>query len=152
MVKDRRALARRLSPLLAIPDSMILAKMKDAKRFPTIRTDMNFSQKEALAKAKIGEVGIVQQQKRVYPNGDLARSLLGAVNKAERGTAGLELTFDRELTGESANGRFSGRHRQSIYRRSASKGWPRSTSSSPLIAPPSFTRRNSSQKPWPSIP
>ncbi len=123
MVKDRRALARRLSPLLAIPDSMILAKMKDAKRFPTIRTDMNFSQKEALAKAKIGEVGIVQQQKRVYPNGDLARSLLGAVNKAERGTAGLELTFDRELTGESAKREvFRDGTGQTIYRRSASQG------------------------------
>lgn len=123
MVGDRRALARRLSPLVALPESMVLARMKTAKRFATVRTDLSFPEKEALAKAKFGEVGILQEQERFYPNGDLARSLLGAVNKADRGTAGLELTFDRELTGESAKREvFRDGTGQNIYRRSSSEG------------------------------
>ncbi len=46
-------------------------------------------------------VGLQADELRSYPNGALARTLLGEVNHEGRGAAGLELAFDKEITGRA---------------------------------------------------
>lgn len=127
MVKDRRRLARDLSAPLKLPEDELLRKMGEARRFPWLKTDMTYGESESLKKsladAKLGCIGIVQAQRRVYPNGDLARSILGSVSLAGAGASGLELSFDRELLGESAKREVTRDGMgNSIYRRSSSDG------------------------------
>ncbi|MEK7389157.1 MAG: penicillin-binding protein 2 [Elusimicrobiota bacterium] len=101
MVKDPHAFAARLAPLLQIPAAEIERKTRAAQRFAWIKTHMGQAEFSALADARVEGLGLVPAQERVYPNGDLARSVLGLIGTEGRGLAGLELSQDSRLRGRA---------------------------------------------------
>lgn len=101
MVRDAQALAARLSPLLKLPASELAGKIRGPGRFAWLKTRMSYEEARAVSAARAPGVGLVPSQERFYPNASLARSLLGAVNSEGRGAAGIELAFDRRLTGKA---------------------------------------------------
>jgi cell division protein FtsI/penicillin-binding protein 2 len=56
---------------------------------------------QKLTEARVEGVGIVPKSERVYPNGDLARGLLGLVGTEGKGLSGLELSQDKRLRGRA---------------------------------------------------
>ncbi len=54
-----------------------------------------------LAAEEIEYASVVRESTREYPQGELGRSLLGAVDPDEQGTGGLELTYNYLLSGQS---------------------------------------------------
>jgi len=52
----------------------------------------------ALRRRGFSWVGLETDEKRHYPNGSLARPVLGLVNHQGRGATGIELTFDAEIS------------------------------------------------------
>ncbi|MDE2492072.1 MAG: penicillin-binding protein 2 [Elusimicrobia bacterium] len=123
MVKDPAAFGARLAPLLGLPARALAAKARGSGRFAWLKKGLSASQADALRRARVRGVGVVPIQRRVYPNGDLARGVLGLVGTDGRGLAGVELTLDSRLRGTP--GRFdlirdgAGR---TIYKRVAEDG------------------------------
>ncbi|HEX4046488.1 MAG TPA: penicillin-binding protein 2 [Elusimicrobiota bacterium] len=99
MVKNPAAFAARLAPLLGVPARELAARVRDANRFAWLKTGMTAEQSDALRAARVDGVGIVPVEQRVYPNGDLARGVLGLVGTEGKGLAGAELTLDKRLRG-----------------------------------------------------
>ncbi|OGR96124.1 MAG: hypothetical protein A2V88_00195 [Elusimicrobia bacterium RBG_16_66_12] len=100
MVKDVDAFAAKLAPALNLPASEIARKTRGAVRFAWLKTKMDAAEVEALKHdGKVAGVGVAPIQERLYPNGDLARGVLGLVGTEGRGLAGAELTLDKRLRG-----------------------------------------------------
>lgn len=101
MVKDPAAFGAKLAPLLRLPASEIARKTRAANRFAWLKTNMTQEDHRLLVEARVEGLGLVPAQERVYPNGDLARGVLGLVGTEGRGLAGLELSQDKRLTGRA---------------------------------------------------
>lgn len=101
MVKDVEGFAEKLSPVLGLPASVIARKTRAHDRFSWLKVKMDPAQVESLRRAKIPAVGISNVQERIYPNGALARGVLGLVGTEGRGLAGAELILDKRLRGTS---------------------------------------------------
>ncbi len=101
MVKDPNAFGAKLAPLLEIPASEIARKTRSAVRFAWIKTRMTQEEFEKLTEARVEGLGLVPARERVYPNGELARGVLGLVGAEGKGLAGLELSQDKRLSGRA---------------------------------------------------
>jgi cell division protein FtsI (penicillin-binding protein 3) len=100
MVPDVRVVAGRLAPLLKLSSAEIARRYRQGgARSVVLRRDLSFEESQALAQAKIDGVGVEAGEQRFYPNGDLARSLLGQISSDGRGASGVELALDSRLTG-----------------------------------------------------
>lgn len=100
MIKDFGAVARKLSPLVGVPAKELARRYKAGGRFPWLALKLSFEQSQAVSKARIEGLGLAPRQERVYPNGALARSVLGQVNSEGRGQSGVELSLNERLTGK----------------------------------------------------
>lgn len=100
MVKDPAAFAAKLSGALGLSAREIEAKVRSSGRFAVLKSGMTAEQSEAVKRVRVDGVGLVPLQQRVYPNGDLARGVLGLVGTEGKGLAGAELTLDKRLRGE----------------------------------------------------
>ena len=101
MVKDPDAFGARLAPLLEVPAAEIARKTRAAHRFAWLKTKMSLEDFQKLSNARVEGLGLVPAQERVYPNGTLARGVLGLVGAEGKGLAGLELSQDKRLTGRA---------------------------------------------------
>jgi len=99
MVKDADAFASKLAPVLRLPAAELARKTRSAGRFSWLKTKMDAPEVEALKRAKVDGVGIAPIQERVYPNGELARGVLGLVGSEGRGLSGAEMTLEKRLRG-----------------------------------------------------
>jgi len=100
MVKDPAAFAAKLAGALGLSAREIEAKVRSSGRFAVLKSGMTAEQSEAVKRVRVDGVGLVPLQQRVYPNGDLARGVLGLVGTEGKGLAGAELTLDKRLRGE----------------------------------------------------
>jgi cell division protein FtsI (penicillin-binding protein 3) len=100
MVKDPAAFAAKLAPRINAPAAEIAAKTRAATRFAWLKTGLSEEQAEAVRAARIEGAGLAPALQRVYPNGELARGVLGLVGEEGRGLSGLELTLEKRLRGE----------------------------------------------------
>lgn len=99
MIKDPAQFSSRLAPLLKMPAAEIDRKIREGSRFPTLKRGLDSEESAALAAARVSGLGIVPTQERAYPNGDLARAVIGLVGAEGRGLAGLELSQEKRLRG-----------------------------------------------------
>ena len=99
MVADIRPLAPRLGRLLGLSTAEIAKRYSHGgDRVAALRRDLSYEESQAVSQAKIEGIGIESSQERFYPNGELARSLLGQVTSDGRGAAGIELSLDSRLS------------------------------------------------------
>lgn len=101
MVKDPAAFGAKLAPLLGMPASEIARKTRAATRFAWLKTKMTQEVQQKLSEAKVEGLGLVPAVERVYPNGDLARGVLGLVGAEGKGLAGVELSQEKRLAGRA---------------------------------------------------
>ena len=94
-VRDLSALAS----ALAIPGKELQAKFRKSKSFVVVKKDIGRAQAEAVKALKLKGVLLEARQNRYYPSGNLARNILGVVG-ADRGLTGIELLYDKVLTGQ----------------------------------------------------
>jgi cell division protein FtsI (penicillin-binding protein 3) len=100
MLKDPAGMARRLAPALGMPASELERKARAADRFCWLKTGLDFPQAQAVQAAKVDCVGLTPAARRVYPNEDLGRSVLGQVGMEGKGLAGIELSQEKRLRGK----------------------------------------------------
>jgi cell division protein FtsI/penicillin-binding protein 2 len=101
MVKDPNAFGMKLAPLLKLPGAEIARKTRAAYRFAWLKTRLTQEEFQKLTEARIEGLGLVPAQERVYPNGDLARGVLGLVGAEGNGLAGIEMSQNKRLNGRA---------------------------------------------------
>lgn len=101
MVKNPRDTARKLSKILGIPTQTIQKRLtKKKSRFVWLGRQFYEDVKLKVQKLKNPGLGIVEEPKRIYPNGTLLGQTLGFVGRDGHGLEGLEKQFNKSLKGE----------------------------------------------------
>lgn len=101
MVKDVDQFSARVARTLGMKDAEIADKVRKASRFAWLKTGLDTETADALKASRIDGIGIVSISERVYPNGDLGRSVLGLVGTEGHGMAGVEYSLDGKLRGNA---------------------------------------------------
>ncbi|HAH07258.1 MAG TPA: peptidoglycan glycosyltransferase [Elusimicrobia bacterium] len=104
-VPEPRSAVRRACRILAADPAPLLARLKPGRRFLWLKRKMAPDETDRLRyevqRDSLAYIGFVSDERRTYPNGDLLKPVLGGVNTDEKGLSGVELAFDRELSGRS---------------------------------------------------
>lgn len=99
IIYDRGALATRLSKILNLnPQELGLTLRKD-KGFVWVKRHLSPDEVSEIRKLGREQLGLVEEYKRVYPNGPLASHLIGFTDIDNNGLEGLELYYDQYLRG-----------------------------------------------------
>ncbi len=108
IIKNKKRSAKKLAKILKIPYARVYKKIKSKKRrFTWLKRRANTDIKDLINKAQIHGVSIVEEPKRIYPNGQLLSQTLGFVGSEEQGLEGLELKFDKHLRGQKRKVRMN---------------------------------------------
>lgn len=102
VVKNPRALARRLAPILNEDARSLARKLSGKKNFIWLRRKIDPARSDrvrALGLKK--ELGILRESRRFYPNKALAGPLLGFTGMDNEGLEGIERQYDNVLRGVS---------------------------------------------------
>ena len=102
LLPDRAAAAKLLGARLKEPPAQVLQRLERGRRFAWVKRHAR-PEEVALALAlKLPGVSVVKEPRRFYPQRELAAQVLGMVGHEGRGLEGVELAFDDELSGQSA--------------------------------------------------
>lgn len=100
VIKNTESTAQKLSSLLKISKNRILKKIKNKKkRFVWIKRHLSEKEKTKIDQWSIYGLGLIEESKRVYPNGVLMSQVLGFTGSSGRGLEGLEFMYDDILRG-----------------------------------------------------
>lgn len=103
-MKDRAETARQLAGYLQIPEAEIVAALESEKRYVRIgKEKLNQGQALEVKELKLKGVSVEETVKRVYPKENLAAHILGLTAEDGMGLAGVELSFEKELSGKPGN-------------------------------------------------
>jgi cell division protein FtsI (penicillin-binding protein 3) len=101
-MKDIRATAAKLAPLLNVEPKLLTNLMAGTGRNRRMAIAKRVGPDIAQQIRDLGLIGIEleDEQLRAYPNRNLASPVLGFINKAGEGVAGLEYRYNNELQGK----------------------------------------------------
>jgi cell division protein FtsI (penicillin-binding protein 3) len=75
-------------------------KLSNSRRpFAYVRRRVSAVQAGRVSDLKLHGVGLLKEDQRFYPNREMASQLLGFVGSENRGLAGIEAAYDRQITG-----------------------------------------------------
>jgi cell division protein FtsI (penicillin-binding protein 3) len=100
-----RAVARRLCQALEDCDAAELRTLTDRlgrtrDHFAHVRRQVSPDVAQRVKDLNLDGVGTFKESKRHYPNGDLGAAVIGFVGTENRGLAGLEHAYNRQIRGE----------------------------------------------------
>jgi cell division protein FtsI (penicillin-binding protein 3) len=99
-VKDPAAAARKLAPILDLPEQGILEQLADRESgFTYLARKVDLPTADRVGKLKLAGIGMVPDSRRVYPQGELAAQVIGSVGIDNQGLTGLEAGEDEVLHG-----------------------------------------------------
>jgi cell division protein FtsI (penicillin-binding protein 3) len=100
-VSDPADAARRLSPVLDVPQDTLLDGLSDRESgFAYLRREVDLTTAERVRKLHMDGIGILPDARRVYPQGELASQVIGVVGTENEGLTGLESQYE-DLVGGS---------------------------------------------------
>jgi cell division protein FtsI/penicillin-binding protein 2 len=110
-IKKEHWVARQLSHALSLPLASLQLKVKSDKNFVWIKRHLTPADLQALSRAGLRDrknefidgLWLVKETQRNYPQGTLARAILGKVNVDGEGIDGIELQSNSTLTGKTVS-------------------------------------------------
>ncbi len=101
-IQAPRAISRQLGKILGISNDLLYAKLKDKnKRFVWLQRFIDEAKLAKVTAASIEGISHVQEWKRVYPYESLYKGIVGFVGQEGVGLEGLELKYDKWLSGDT---------------------------------------------------
>jgi cell division protein FtsI/penicillin-binding protein 2 len=104
-VKEKKILAKVLSPVLEVDEGSISAQLALDRFWVPLRRGIDVKKKEEIEKLKLPGIGFEESSVRFYPEASLAAQLIGFVGKddlgEDTGYFGLEGYYDRQLKGKT---------------------------------------------------
>jgi len=81
-------------------DSLI-EKLGTTRAFAYVRRHVSPEEAQRVAALNLKEIGFIKEDRRFYPNKELAAHLLGYVGLDNQGLSGLEFTYDAQIRGKA---------------------------------------------------
>jgi cell division protein FtsI (penicillin-binding protein 3) len=100
LVKEISKTAQVLAKNLGLSKKKVDAKLRKKNRFVWIKRKVSWEEKEKIEELKLKGVGFIKEERRFYPQQDLASTVLGIVSVDNKGLNGLELRYDNYLRGK----------------------------------------------------
>jgi cell division protein FtsI (penicillin-binding protein 3) len=100
MIQAKEEMAKHLAGLIGGETGFIQKRLEKDKGFVWLKRQTHWDIMPDLNKLKRSGVGVLEESRRIYPNGSLAAHVLGFVDVDHRGLEGLELRFQRILQGQ----------------------------------------------------
>jgi cell division protein FtsI/penicillin-binding protein 2 len=101
-VTDPEGTARKLAPILDLPEPEILATLADRESgFAYLARKVDLPTADRVRKLDIHGIDLLPDSRRVYPQGELAGQVIGTVGIDNQGLTGLEAAEDEVLRGEN---------------------------------------------------
>jgi cell division protein FtsI (penicillin-binding protein 3) len=102
---DLAALAKALDLSESNLKDRLRESLNQRKEFVYLRRQMEPNKAKAALALKVPGVNITREYRRYYPGGEASAHVLGAVNLDGKGVEGVELAYDRYLTGSKGSKR-----------------------------------------------
>jgi cell division protein FtsI (penicillin-binding protein 3) len=107
LVKDPVGTARKLAPILGRSENKLLKVLSDRQSgFAYLARKAEASKGERIQKLKIEGIGVLDDSRRYYPEGELASQVVGSVGVDNKGLSGLEQQLNTELGGADGKQRI----------------------------------------------
>ena len=93
--------AELLAPAIGFNPEWIKSRLQRSGRYVVLARGLDDDMATKIRDLKLRAISLEQEQNRIYPSGDLARSVLGRVNRASGiGETGFEKLYEPNLKGE----------------------------------------------------
>ncbi len=90
-----------LAPLLHVPSTSLVPQLQRRSGYVVLARQIPQTTGRTITADAIPGITLIDDSKRVVPNGNLAAPLLGFTNGSGQGAAGLEYGYNRELEGKN---------------------------------------------------
>lgn len=97
--KELQTLADEIGPLLKMEPALIYRKISTGRHFVWVKHGVDLKTAERLKKLDLEGVGLIEESKRAYQQGNMAAHVLGFVGDDNQGLTGIEKSYDSELRG-----------------------------------------------------
>jgi cell division protein FtsI (penicillin-binding protein 3) len=98
-----------LAEALELPQEFLKDRLRESlsqhKEFVYLKRQMEPSKAKAALALKVPGVNVTREYRRYYPGGEASAHVIGAVNLDGKGVEGLELAYDKYLTGSKGSKR-----------------------------------------------
>lgn len=99
-VKDARAMAKQLSPILKSSYQFLLGKLTSDRPFVWLMRRITPAQAQEIQSLHLEGIGFSEESRRFYPNKELASHCLGFTGVDPKGLEGIERSYDSYLNGK----------------------------------------------------
>ena len=113
MVEDPQSAAKTLSPLLGVPESQLIDKMKpratedgSPSRFEYLARGVDISVGDTITNLDIRGINVAPDERREVPGHDLAANLIGFTSTDGQGLAGIESSYEDVLKGKDGQRQY----------------------------------------------
>lgn len=100
-IVDESLAARLLSGIVNIPQEVLETRFASSRSFAWIARKLPPEKVDAINALNLKGVYFQKENQRFYPKRDLAAHVLGFVDLDEKGQAGIEYQFDKQIRGQS---------------------------------------------------
>lgn len=101
-IEDPDRTARELARILKMDPEALRGKLSERREFVWVKRKVTPEEATAIKALGLAGIHFVTENKRTYPNGELAAHVLGYAGIDEVGLDGVEFTYDREIRGEES--------------------------------------------------
>jgi cell division protein FtsI/penicillin-binding protein 2 len=112
-IKDAKETSSKLAPIVDIGAHIICQEILESHNPGFVKIKTTTDANECTAAAKIYGIGVQSEWQRHYPMGNLAANVVGFTSLDNHGLEGIELKYNKELSGSSARNIFFA----DVYRR-----------------------------------
>lgn len=89
-----------LASNLSLSNKFLKSRLGKKKKFVWIKRRVSWEIKERIKSFNLKGIGFIREEKRFYPQNDLAASVLGITDIDNKGLEGLELYYNKYLSGK----------------------------------------------------
>ena len=106
LVENKNKAVYALNESLGLPKQLLASRLYRDKRFVWIKRKVSWEEKEKVKALGLRGIGFLREEKRLYPQENLAASVLGVVGIDNKGLEGIERSFDDYLRGKDGLARI----------------------------------------------
>lgn len=101
IIRDKGEMASKLSSILKMDKSFVMSRIERDKAFVWLKRHASQKEADAIGDLKSQKLGIIYENKRLYPNGELFSNIIGFCDIDNQGIEGIEMIYDKFLKGRT---------------------------------------------------
>ena len=99
LIERKKELASKLAKILRKDQSFLMERLRRDKAFVWLKRGASQTEAKEIEDLKDSSIGILYENRRFYPHGELLANVLGFCNIDNEGIEGVEMVYDKYLKG-----------------------------------------------------